>query len=65
VMPDDEETDDRMCGDIMKLGNGIQHSPCPGTKPWKWGKLPMNEYTEKYVTPTVVITDGLRIRSES
>jgi hypothetical protein len=29
VMPGDEETDDGMCGDIMKRGNRIQHSPCP------------------------------------
>jgi hypothetical protein len=54
-----------MCGDIMKPGNGIRRSPCPGTKPRKWGKLPMNEYTEKDVTPAAAITDRLRIGSES
>jgi hypothetical protein len=47
VMPGDEETYAEMCGDIMKPGNGIWRSPCPGTKPQKWGKLPTNEYTER------------------
>jgi hypothetical protein len=54
-----------MCGDIMKPGNGIRRSPCPRTKPQKWRKLPKNEYNEKDVTPAVVITDTLRIVSES
>jgi hypothetical protein len=65
VMPNDEETNAETCDDIMKPGNGIQHSPCPGTKPRKWEKLPTNEYTEKDVTPAVVIADRLRIGSES
>jgi hypothetical protein len=64
-MPRDEETDAEMCDDIMKPGNGIRHSPCPGTKPRKWGQLPTNEYTKKDVTPTAAIADRLRIGSES
>jgi hypothetical protein len=63
-MPDDEETDAEISGNITKPGNGIRCSPCPETKPWKWGKLPMNEYTEKDVTPASVIADSLRIGSE-
>jgi hypothetical protein len=54
-----------MCGDIMNPGNRIQRSPCPGTKPRKWGKLPTNEYNEKDITPAAVIADRLRIGSES
>jgi hypothetical protein len=65
VMPGDEETDAGTCGDIMKPGNGIRCSPCPETKPRKWGKLPTNEYTEKGVTPVVAIADELKIESES
>jgi hypothetical protein len=65
VMPSNEETDAETCGDIMKPGNGIRRSPCPGTKPRKWEKLPMNEYTEKDITPTAVIADSLRIGSKS
>ena len=61
----DKETDVETCGDIMKSGNGIWRSPCPGTKPPKWGKLLTNEYTEKDVTPAAVIADRLRIESES
>jgi hypothetical protein len=34
-------------------------------KPRKWGKLSMNEYIEKDVTPAAVIDNGLRIGSES
>jgi hypothetical protein len=48
----------------MKPGNGVRHSPCPGTKPRKWGKLPTNEYTEKNVTSAATIADRLRIGSE-
>jgi hypothetical protein len=51
VMPDDGETDARMCDDI--------------TKPRKWGKLLMNEYTEKNTTPTTAIADRLRSESEN
>jgi hypothetical protein len=65
VMPDDEETDAGTCGDIMKPGNRIRRNPCPGMKPRKWEKLPMNEYTEKDVTPAAVIADRLKIGSES
>ena len=64
-MPDDEEIDAEMCGDFMKLGNEIRRSPCPGMKPQKWGKLMTNEYTEKDITPAAMITDRLRIGSES
>jgi hypothetical protein len=63
VMPNDEETDAKMCGDIMKLGNGIRCSPCPRTKPQKWGKLPTNKYTEKDTTPVAAIADMLRSKS--
>jgi hypothetical protein len=42
VMPSDGETDARMCGDIMKPGNGIRRIPCPETKPQKWEKRPTN-----------------------
>jgi hypothetical protein len=65
VMPDNEETDAEMCGDIMKSRNGIRRSPCPGTEPQKWGKLPTNKYTEKDATLTAAIADRLRIESES
>jgi hypothetical protein len=65
VMLGDEETDAETCGDIMKLGNGIRRSPCPGMKPQKWEKLPTNEYIEKDVTPAIVIADRLKIGSES
>jgi hypothetical protein len=65
MMPGDKETDAEMCGDIMKPGNGIWRSPCLGTKPQKWEKLLTNEYTEKDVTPAALITDRLRIGSES
>jgi hypothetical protein len=65
MMPGDEETDAEMCGDIVKLGNRTQRSPCPETKPQKWGKLPTNEYTEKDATLAVVIADSLRSESES
>ena len=65
VMPDDKETNAEMCDDIMKLGNGIWRSPCPGTKPQKWGKLPTNEYTEKDATLAVTIADKLRSESAS
>ena len=65
MMPGDEETDAGTCGDIMKPGNRIWRSPCPETKPHKWGKLPTNEYTEKGVTPVATIVDKLKIESES
>jgi hypothetical protein len=65
VMPSDEETDVGTCGDTMKLGNMIWHSPCPRMMPQKWEKLPTNEYIEKDITPTVVIADRLKIGSES
>jgi hypothetical protein len=54
-----------MCGDIMKPGNGIQHSPYPKTKPRRWEKLPMNECTEKGETPAAALTNKLKIGSES
>jgi hypothetical protein len=65
MLPGDEETDDETCSDIMKLGNRIQHSPCPRTKPRKLEKLPMNEYTEKDVTLAAAIVDRLKIGNES
>jgi hypothetical protein len=65
VTPDDEEIDVGTCGNIMKLGNRIQCSPCPEKKPWKWEKLLTNEYTEKGVTPIAAIADRLKIESES
>jgi hypothetical protein len=65
VMPGDGETDAEMCGDIMKLENRIQHNPYPGTKPRKWGKLPMNEYTKKDATPTAAIAEGLGARART
>jgi hypothetical protein len=64
VMPDDGERDVGTCGDIMKLGNRIQHSPCPETKPRRWEKLRTNECTEKGVTPAVAIANRLKIGSE-
>jgi hypothetical protein len=65
VMPGDRETDTGTFDDIMKPGNGIQHSPCPETKPQKWEKLPTNECTEKGVTPVAVIASKLKIGSKS
>jgi hypothetical protein len=65
VMPGDKETDTEMCGNIMKPGNRIWRSPCPRTKPRKWGKLPMNEYTEKDTTPAATIADRFKSESES
>jgi hypothetical protein len=65
VMPDDREIDVGTCGDIMKPGNGIRRSLCPGTKPRRWEKLLTNECTEKGVTPAAVIADRLKIGSES
>jgi hypothetical protein len=53
------------CGDIMKPGNGVRHSPYPETKPQKWEKLPTNEYTEKGATLAAAITDKLKTESES
>jgi hypothetical protein len=49
----------------MKPGNGIRRSPCPETKPRRWEKLPTNECTEKGVTHAAVITNRLKIGSES
>jgi hypothetical protein len=65
VIPGDGETDAGMCGDIMKPQNGIRRSPCLGTKPQKWEKLPTDEYTEKDVSPAAMIADRLKIGSES
>ena len=62
---DDEGTDVGTCGNIMKPGNGIRRSLYPETKPQRWEKLLTNEYTEKDVTPAALITDRLRIGSES
>jgi hypothetical protein len=65
VMPDDGEIDAGTCSDILKPGNGIRRSPCPGTKPQRWEKLLTNECTDKGVTPTAAIADRLKIGSES
>ena len=65
VMPGDGETDAGTCGNIMKLGNGIRHSPCPETKPQRWKKLRTNECTKKGVTPTAAIIIGLKNESEN
>jgi hypothetical protein len=65
VMPGDGEIDAEMCGDILKRGNGTRRSLCLGMKPRKWEKLPMNEYTEKGITPAAVIAYRLKIESES
>jgi hypothetical protein len=65
VMPGDRETYTKMCGDIMKPENGIRCNPCPGTKPLRWEKLPMNEYTKKDATPAAAIADRLRSKNES
>jgi hypothetical protein len=65
VTPGDKETDAKMCGAIMKPENGIRHNLCPGAKPRKWGKLPMNDYTKKETTPAAATTDRLRSESEN
>jgi hypothetical protein len=65
VMPGDGETDAEMCGDIMKPEDGIRRNLYLGTKPRKWGKLPMNENTEKDATPVAAIADRLRSESEN
>jgi hypothetical protein len=65
VMPGDGETDTGTCGDIMKLGNGVQRSSCPETKPRKWEKLPTNECIEKGVTLAAAIADKPKIGSKS
>ena len=49
----------------MRLGNGIQRSPYPGTKPQKEEKLPTSEYTEKGGTLAAVIADKLRTKNGS
>jgi hypothetical protein len=65
MMPDDRETDAEKCSDIMKTEHGIRRNPFPRTKPRRWEKLPMNEYTKKDATPAAVIADRLRSESES
>jgi hypothetical protein len=49
----------------MKLGNGVQRSSCPETKPRKWEKLPTNECIEKGVTLAAAIADKPKIGSKS
>jgi hypothetical protein len=61
----DGGTDAGTCGNITRLGNEIQHSSYPGTKPQKWEKLPMSECTEKGGTLAVLIVDKLRTENES
>jgi hypothetical protein len=56
-MPDDRETDARMCDNITKPQNGTQRNPYLETKPLKWEKLLMNGYTEKDATPVAVIAN--------
>jgi hypothetical protein len=58
-------TDAGTYGDIMKLGNWIRRSPYPETKPQRWEKLPMSEFTRKGVTLTAAIADKLRTVNES
>ena len=50
---------------ITRMGNGIRHSPYPGTKHLKWEKLPTSEYNEKGETLAVAIADKLRTENES
>jgi hypothetical protein len=54
-----------MCGGITRLGNGIQHSPYPGTRSQKWEKLSTSEYTKKDGTLATVIVDKLKTENES
>jgi hypothetical protein len=63
VMASDGETDDGMCGDIMKPENRTQRNPYLGTKPQKWEKLLMNDHTKKGTTPASAIV--VMLKSES
>jgi hypothetical protein len=65
VRHSDGGTNAGTCSDIMRLENGIQHSPYPGTKPQKREKLPTSECTKKGGTLAAVIVDKLRTENRS
>jgi hypothetical protein len=65
VKHSDGGIDARTCGDIKRLGNGIQRSPYPRKNPQKWEKLSMSECTEKGETLAAAMADKLRTENDS